>query len=61
MWHIPDSNYAIVKVLFKPDVNLERDPQEMQNLVGIPEYADIRAELRERVLSDWRIPGLDKR
>ena len=40
--------------------NLETDPQEMQNLVGVPEYAGIHAELRERVLGDWDIPGLDK-
>ena len=39
--------------------DLDRDPQEMQNLVGVPEYADICADLRQQILSGWRIPGLD--
>ena len=38
--------------------NLDHDPGEMQNLAEDPEHADICAELKRRVLSDWSIAGL---
>ena len=39
--------------------NLERDPDEMQDLAGDPAYADICDELRARVLDGWQIPGFE--
>ncbi len=37
--------------------NMEQDPEEMHDLVDEPEHADIRAELKRRVLDGWSVVG----
>ena len=38
-----------------PDImyDLAADPQELHNLIGNPEYADMEQQLRSELLADW--------
>jgi choline-sulfatase len=38
--------------------NLDDDPEQLRDLVGIPEHATIQAELREIVAQTWDLPAL---
>lgn len=54
-----DHKYVFTRGLPPLLFDLRRDPQELRNLSGHPDYAAIEAALRRRLLADWDPDGID--